>query len=525
MTTSIDQAPNTPESNDDIYVSPYDTLASPEARASLEEYVVWCEDQKRFGLGKERKNFVDHAKRVTRILYTYCDDFISDAVYDVALLHDVIDRVDDAPTEEQRRKAAHTIVDYYTSKSHSEDFWRYQSSLMGELTLIEHAAEEYRRKLGRDEGVDPRLREALTNSHQGAIDADVWAMEGPVIDIGHLHAISKSVNIESFMVKAAEAIDNLMDPAHRPAALLQDCIEAETFHAPMCEVLGLDAMAAKLRSEAAKRRLEGQGRHDLIDKAAEINQYADYFAAQNMFSELFGTDDVVILDTHGRMLFNEESMHFGSGRIGGCLEGNRMTYRIKTVGSLALKLQRDGEDSFPLDIFGMTVVVEDAQRLGEVFTNTIKTLQDNSQVRFECAPSKTAPVFVQGTEKYVDDAHASLEAAGITWYQLERSKDESQVFHVCKFTAVITNERGQELPIEVQFLTPEDRRNARIGATAHIVYKQQKRANRDIDVRDMVVFLEEIYDRKTHIDKTMANVNKRSIDRGVTFLDKINATL
>ena len=58
-------------------------------------------------------------------------------------------------------------------------------------------------------------------------------------------------------------------------------MEAESFYAPLCEVMGFDGLAASLRSQAHIIRLKGQGEHDLIEEIREQYETIRHIGVRN----------------------------------------------------------------------------------------------------------------------------------------------------------------------------------------------------------------------------------------------------
>ena len=91
------------------------------------------------------------------------------------------------------------------------------------------------------------------------------------IDPEYMKDFLKTVNIESVIIKACELVDNLEHPtSRRESALLQDVLEAESFYAPLCEVLGLEALGSKLLGLAKRIRLEKLNKFASIEQARDM---------------------------------------------------------------------------------------------------------------------------------------------------------------------------------------------------------------------------------------------------------------
>lgn len=460
----------------------------------------------------ERTDFEAHARRVTDIVRVFADDLVASRTYDTVLLHDVADRAFDSSDLARKNAALGALADYFTDPTLSEESALFTSCLLGDMAVVEDAAERYRKQLGTDADSDV-LEQVLTANYRGKLPVELWSMKAPVIDISHLKEVCEATNIESIIIKAAEALDNIANPPSNEASVLQDILEVETFHAPLCEVLGLDAMAMKLRSEAKKQRLVRGGNGKLVEDAEAVNRVAREFDIHGALRQIFNEDLTETIYEANDTSSHPEPVVCSVMQLP---EGT-LHLRIKTIGSLADKLRRDPQ--LPMDILGTTVVMNDASDVGNYFGSMLCHLSSLPGVELHPAPSKEAAAYIQGSGEYVNQVLCELQQ-----YQSlpnVQIRQQEGIYQVCKCTFMVEHQ-GQVLPVEMQFMTNDDRRNARVGRTAHILFKQQHEAGRDdVNLDELTEFLQTIYSRKHDMDNAGAAVNKKSIPHGTRLLDEI----
>lgn len=478
-------------------------LASPSANAAVLRYHEAVEFN---AAAAERPDFLDHAKRVTCIVHAYASDLVAPEIYDVALMHDLVDRTHNHQHEERQAAAANELAEYFTGRHvGAKD---YVAHVLADLSFVEESAETCRSML-------PPVESQLASR----IDTTPWSHEVPPIDIPHLADVAHRCNLEAIIVKAAEAIDNLIHKAPSERALLHDVTEAEHFYAPLCEVAGLDAMAMKLRSEATKRRFEQLSEHDLLARAGELHREAARFGIECELPSLLAADDIDFSYVPGMHLDGGEFSWFGSASVmGGPLDGASIRYRLKSIGSIARKLDSEPTGNPPLDTIAVTVITQDYAETGRTFRAAVDQARAHDRIELTPARTKSSPLYIQGSPSYVQ---AASHEFGPSEYQQGVYPDTSSTYNVAKYTARMRAQNGVYSGIEVQFVTETDRRRARIGETAHIIYKQQLAAGRSVDYSQLVELLGDMYDRKNHIDPNGVHVNKESVPRTHAMLASI----
>ena len=485
--------------------------------------------------GHERSDFLEHGNRVVEIVRSYADGLVSPFVYQVALLHDLVDRMMHCGDDDPRFRAAATAIYKYLSElTNNEDGYEshigdFISHNLADLTSIENYAEKYRIEMAHK---DETMREFIQNKDsREPLGSEMWRYELPYINLENLRESALVHNIEAVIIKAAEAIDNLVHPAPNGYALLQDILEAESYYAPLCESMGLDAMAMKLRSEATKRRLEKLGKKDVIDRALQLRKSALESGFQEKLPGILGAN-AIDYDFSPSVSFNLEDDHsiLMSGTIiGGQFNGAELRLRLKSVGSIAKKIDKDlakhpefgGRD--PLDIIGITIISHTDEVSSDRFSQGLQLVDASPEMSLEIAPSKATPAFVQGDKDFIakfdsPDEHVSL---GKEIQEID-GKPDPFPYKVAKFTG----RYREKVPFEVQFLTAQDRKAARVGMTAHILFKLAEFKERKIkytedEAEDLIKQLTDMYERRDHIDKSAKNINKRSRLNIGPFMDRM----
>lgn len=433
----------------------------------------------------EREDFEDHAHRVYKIVKAYTGDDLPPEAASLSLIHDVADRMFNKESTKYNdvwaRNAAGALYGFMDDENISHDQLKYSACLLADMAEIEQSAAHHRRQMAeiaKEESNEDyrKIYPLVAERHMDKVSPKQWAIAQPLLDFNHMGMEMDKVNIESFIIKGAEIMDNLQHPSSkRESAALQDVLEAESFYAPILEAMGYEAFAAELRSAAKIRRLIGQNREELIESAKETQDRVLQVGVDKIADKIFGVNDGTI---NYAIRKNEDSgeysTHMGEfaadTKYGNMVAGN---WRIKTVGSLADKLK--GGDGI-MDVVGMMVISRDRKTIARDFAHFIADRL--KEFRPVCARSKNRPVYIQGTKEYVDIVERNLRELGVSSdeYLVKIDTDEKcekrgySIYEVSKVTfAVDINDI--EIPVEIQFLTKDERRRARIEEISHLIYK------------------------------------------------------
>ena len=433
----------------------------------------------------EREDFKDHAHRVYKIVKAYTGDDLPPEAASLSLIHDVADRMFNKKSTKYNdvwaRNAANALYEFMDDENISHDQLKYSACLLADMAKIEQSAAHHRKLMAEiaEEKSNDNYRETyllVAERYAGEVSPDQWKVAQPLLDLNHMRLKMDKVNIEAFIIKGAEIMDNLQHPSSkRESAVLQDVLEAESFYAPILEAMGYEAFAAELRSVAKVRRLIGQGKEDLVESAKETQDRVLQVGMDEIADKIFGVNDGTInYAIRKDEDSGEYSTHMGEfaadTKYGNMVAGN---WRIKTVGSLADKLK--GGDGI-MDIVGMMVISRDRETTACDFAHFIADRL--KEFRPVCARGKNRPIYIQGTKEYVDVVEQNLSELGVgsDEYLVKIDTDEKceqrgySIYEVSKVTFAVDVD-GVEIPVEIQFLTKDERRRARTGEVSHIAYK------------------------------------------------------
>jgi len=462
---------------DEKEIIPAEEIFHESCRKVLDSYISCTEG--------EREDFKEHAYRVHKIVKAYTGDDLPPEAASLSLIHDVADRMFNKKSTKYNdvwaRNAADALYGFMDDEKISHDQLEYSASLLADMAKIEQSAAHHRKlmaEIAEEESNEDyqEIYSLVAERHMGEVFPEQWAIAQPLLDLDHMRLEMDKVNIEAFIIKGAEIMDNLQNPSsRRESAVLQDVLEAESFYAPILEAMGYEAFAAELRSVAKIRRLIGQGREDLVENAKEVQDRVLRVGMEKIAGRIFGVNDGTISyairkdEDSGKY-----STHMGEfaadTEYGNTVAGN---WRIKTVGSLADKLK--GGDGI-MDIVGMMVISRDRETTACDFAHFIADRL--KEFRPVCARNKNKPIYIQGTKEYVDIVEQNLRELGVSSdeYLIKIDTDEKcekrgyPIYEISKVTFVVVVD-DVEIPVEIQFITKDERCRARTGEVSHIAYK------------------------------------------------------
>lgn len=476
----------------------------------------------------EREDFKDHAYRVHKIVKAYTGDDLPPEAASLSLIHDVADRMFNKESTKYNdtwaRNAADALYEFMDDENISHDQLKYSARLLADMAKIEQSAAHHRKlmaEIAEEESNDDyqKIYSLVAERHMGEVSPDQWKVAQPLLDFNHMGMEMDKVNIEAFIIKGAEIMDNLQHPSsERESAVLQDVLEAESFYAPILEAMGYEAFAAELRSVAKIRRLIGQGKEELIESAKEIQDRVLQVGVDKIAGKIFGANDGTI---NYAIRKNEDSgeysTHMGEfaadTEYGNMVAGN---WRIKTVGSLADKLK--GGDGI-MDVVGMMVISRDRETITRDFAHFIADRL--KEFRPVCARGKNRPIYIQGTKEYVNAVEQNLRELGVgsDEYLVKIDIDEKckqrgySIYEVSKVTFAVDID-DVEIPVEIQFLTKDERRRSRKEELAHLIYKYLQSLGFGKDYLEKETARQR-YDRMTIINlakKVLGDLHKRRYD-------------
>lgn len=433
----------------------------------------------------EREDFKDHAHRVYKIVKAYTGDDLPPEAASLSLIHDVADRMFNKKSTKYNdvwaRNAADALYKFMDDENISHNQLKYSACLLADMAKIEQSAAHHRRQMAeiaKEESNEDyrKIYPLVAERHTGKVSPKQWIVAQPLLDLDDMRLEMDKVNIEAFIIKGAEIMDNLQHPSSkRESAVLQDVLEAESFYAPILEAMGYEAFAAELRSVAKVRRLIGQDKEDLVKSAKETQDRILQVGMDKIADKIFGVNDGTInYAIRKDEDSGEYSTHMGEfaadTKYGNMVAGN---WRIKTVGSLADKLK--GGDGI-MDIVGMMVISKDRETTACDFAHFIADRL--KEFRPVCARGKNRPIYIQGTKEYVNAVEQNLHKLGVDSdeYLVKIDTDEKcekrgySIYEVSKVTFAVDID-DVEIPVEIQFLTKDERHRARIEEISHLIYK------------------------------------------------------
>jgi len=421
--------------------------------------------------------------------------------------------------------SATALMEYYTYPNTHEDAASYTAALLNDMEYMDNYATYYRNN-------------------------DAWRKTSAPIDIKEMGRLSDEVNIESIIIKSCIVLDKLVEPVREVEEsgdlsrlddkVLKNITEAEIFYGPLCEVFGFDGLAMDLRSQSHVLRLLKNGK---LEDVAKVREYCNSmreigpqavlsnivegnFAVFNAVKDVDCIHDYDSEIPYSSIQLGEFVTDFGNFWSG--KEGDHMltagNWRLKSVGSLANKIQNSEKRGFPMDVMGFTFILKDEEELADVFACVIEKVILSENLECVPAPSKENWVFVQG-----DDNFRRLIRKRFSYDFIQKNiqvMEKDVHYRVAKLTCILLDEeKNRQMPVEMQFLTKEDRKNARTGTAAHIIYKAQSEGIfYSADDRERASkILTKMYNRKTHMYDSVSTLeaNTESLIRGTGDMDRV----
>lgn len=497
----------------------------------------------------ERKDLVAHAERTMGLVEEFAGLKLPLEAIHAVLLHDVVDRFHNRDsqkcTPERRQAAGLALADVFTNPKTrmTREQGSYVASLLADLIATEKASGRHRLQVANT--IPENIREIITDRYEGSVPAEAWRQVEPFVDVEQMAKFLDSTNIEAVIIKACELLDNMCYPSSsRESAKLQDVLEAESFYAPLCEVMGFDGLAASLRSQAHIIRLKGQGKRKLIEEIREQYETIRQVGVRNLVNTIFGTEKVktkAVVGPRSEESCPNRSIHIGDflAQNGKEVEGK---YRLKTVGSWAAKVhearQNDKPEYTPMDVLGLTVISGTVKDQARDFVEFLQRRIDmNPAFQLKKANSKSSAIYVQGTVDYVNAVRWEMWQHGFDIGRCEFAiqddesvKQRGQKYQVSKVTFLMDHpELDNGVPVEVQFVTKAERQRSRTGEVAHIIYKYIRQLERQRSVSDeeklfiaqtMSRLLKQIHQRRDYASHDLM-VNERSTPARDTFLEDL----
>gem|GEM_PF-6196432 len=461
-------------------------------------------------------DILPRTSRVIGSLALFAYENLPPHAFDAAALMPLSEQIQHPNRPRRYQAASNALHEYFNrdnmplSRSNG-----YVGTLLGDLPHLEVSAGSYKnrlneRELGLLEGHEPIPQEEWINFTVGA----------NIPEIARVHDVT---NVESQLIKAADAADRIIHAPDDDQELLDRIIRAESSHSVPLEVYGFHAFDMMLRSTAGKMRVLKAGHEQILEQATDTLGRAKNISTEDILYQFFGTrPQEHLFQTAKESLYDETIIYSSTplSELMSSVDDGEVHARFKTVGKYALKLLRNPHYSreqsrCPSDLFGMLAVLPDERQLAAFFTDTIRHVVKNDAVDLKVAASKKKPLYIQGSPEYVQTVCKQLPNDILQNIEIEiiQNKPADHIYQVIKFTSV-AHIGGEDIPVEFQFQTATDRDNARLGKPSHMNHN----AKSSHGVADVILGtpddLRTIYNRKHDIDPRGQFVNTRSIVHG-----------
>lgn len=472
---------------------------------------------------EKRTEALNRISRVRDYIDIFAGDVMSPEAAHAGILYEI--KKEENSNIENAVVSATALMEYYTYPNTHEDAASYTAALLNDMEYMDNYATYYRNN-------------------------DAWRKTSAPIDIKEMGRLSDEVNIESIIIKSCIVLDKLVEPVREVEEsgdlsrlddkVLKNITEAEIFYGPLCEVFGFDGLAMDLRSQSHVLRLLKNGK---LEEVAKVREYCNSmreigpqavlsnivegnFAVFNAVKDVDCIHDYDSEIPYSSIQLGEFVTDFGNFWSG--KEGDHMltagNWRLKSVGSLANKIQNSEKRGFPMDVMGFTFILKDEEELADVFACVIEKVILSENLECVPAPSKENWVFVQG-----DDNFRRLIRKRFSYDFIQKNiqvMEKDVHYRVAKLTCILLDEeKNRQMPVEMQFLTKEDRKNARTGTAAHIIYKAQSEGIfYSADDRERASkILTKMYNRKTHMYDSVSTLeaNTESLIRGTGDMDRV----
>ena len=437
----------------------------------------------------------------TTLIADFCDEYLSPRAYTAAMLSPILEAATTAGTSAQAQEALRV---YVGNTVESEEEKQYVIGLASDRPVItdfwhENVAARY--------SANPELQSVLQATEPIEVSIEQWSTHSQSIEPRYINELASSVNLESLLIKAGELLAQL-DPstAVNDSRTLDRAHQAEALLAPLCEIIGFDALAMALYSHVHVLRAMFTGNLAPLQQAqAIINERGDKEQVDQDVQELFG---VVFGDNIHEQIINHGAEHgimMGEGYCTGeCL---RVNWRLKSVGSLTKKLDARSPENIPLDIIGATVTAQSVPQIAQRLKRILERSNSDDRVVLTPTSERDAAIHVKGTSEYIETIRT-----GLGFESLEAMREVVDVVEVgegahrvCKVTLVFAQPGRPELRAEIQITTESDRIENRIGKAAHMLYKLVKHLGLgadSIDREDYAQDLALIHARKKYLGAT-----------------------
>ena len=206
-----------------------------------------------------RDDLFEHSLRVLEIFNSFAGNRIPEVAALIVMLHDVIDRsinkASSKYTEERSSKTTDLIGEFYEKANLPAEIEHYLRVVSHSMVRAENASGLHRKQVAEEAATLQNIpieiqEEIMSDGYEDELPEKLWTIIQPYLDFEHMAGFVDRIDIDAIVIKGCELVDNIKNPSsNRQSAWLQDVLEAESFYAPLLELLKFDGLASLLRSE------------------------------------------------------------------------------------------------------------------------------------------------------------------------------------------------------------------------------------------------------------------------------------
>lgn len=304
------------------------------------------------------------------------------------------------------------------------------------------------------------------------------------LDFEGLAGLVESVNVESIIIQACREYTDLcelmaqnQDLEDNRDKIIKSIYAINTLYGPLTELTGFDALAAEMMNKVYKWQVLHlpNGEEILTIAKAKLDILGDRekiaSVEKTVVSQLFG-------ESYQETFLGQDSghdLHYTDGQVTmdgeGSKERVRLLSRLKTLGSTAKKMSREGVDQLPADIIGMTIICKDDDQTADVYDRLLIQIEAIESLSIVNAPSREEDIQVKGSESFIHKL-ATKFASKPREYRV-KPELSANGFEAAKVT-LSYRENGVDYPIEIQITHEDSRRASRVGLASHTIFKLEK---------------------------------------------------
>ena len=322
---------------------------------------------------------------------------------------------------------------------------------------------------------------------------------------------SRGVGLETAIIAGAITLAELITTPYHDAGAYKEAVFAKNFLAPICSIIGADALESALNDEvdAIAGRNIGDNMsgtelsRDIDSLMDEVDRVvALHFGRKNsndperfdfaignvkgITSELVGEAQLkspIGISSPHSMFFQVGSVHTEAGndlklRVRGKGRGSYLRKLLKNLGYYKTRAEKNDEhqDVHPIDLYGLTMIADNNEQLAKEYAAAVVRALKSDKITPYPSPGREKEVFIIKGSKEFQDTIREAVLAEIPDVDMElfSFKTKKGGFTDAKITGLYETGDGRVgfAPFEMQFSTPDARLTARIGGrAAHFLFK------------------------------------------------------